>query len=189
MTKFYDFSLTSERSDVEDKAAELGWSRETFEFSEITIQSNDWGEIKRKVLDKHKDYDIIKVEAGEPELNRKIVSERNVDFLMNPGVARRDPGVDHVTVREAAENGVAIGFSFSRLIESGKERVHALSDLRKVLRYADKYDAAVLFMLEPEDEYDLRAPRDVESIIKSLGYTDFSSINKKSGKIMEKIRG
>lgn len=184
MTEFYDFSLTSQRKNLEEKATELGWSQKTFTLSETTISSDDWGEIKRTAREKRKEHDIIKVEAGEPELNRKIVNEADIDILMNPGFGRRDPGLDHVTVRDSAENNVAIGFSFSRLTQTGKERIHALSDLRKVLKYASKYDAPVLILLEPEDEYDLRAPRDVESVIKSLGYPEFSSTSEKAQKIM-----
>ncbi|MDY7081027.1 MAG: RNase P subunit p30 family protein, partial [Halobacteria archaeon] len=64
-----------------------------------------------------RDIDVICVHGGDETINRAAVSVLNIDVLCHPYHAR-GLAFDHVLVREAAENGVALEFNLSNVLRA-----------------------------------------------------------------------
>lgn len=180
MTEFHETCLRN--PDLEESAEELGWnvSRATF------LEAEDWGELKRKILEEREDAEVLVFLGGDEELNRKAASDSRVDVLLHPERGRKDSGVNHVTAEEASENNVAIGFEFQQLLTSSKKKSHVLAHWRRNLMLCEKYDAPYIITTGAEEKYDLRAPRDLASVIESLGYNGSDAVSRYPARIVER---
>ena len=80
---------------------------------ELHEKSGNVSIIAKKI---RKDVDVILVHGGDLEVNRTAVETPEVDILLHPEMERDDQGLDHVMVRLAKENNVAIDFAFNDVI-------------------------------------------------------------------------
>lgn len=115
--------------------------------------------------------DVIIVHGGTESINRAAVENPNVDVLNRPFTSK-DSGINHVLAKAAAENNVALAFNVDILIKlKGGKRVYALSNFRRNLQLARKYDVPMLLTTDAVSLYDLRAPRDVIALAGLFGMT------------------
>ena len=115
---------------------------------------------------------IIVIKGGSDKVNRKAVSTKNVDILLDPHLGnrkdkmhQRDSGLNQVLLKLAKQNNVAIGFSFKSLLNS-KTRVKDLGRIIQNIKLCRKYKVKIVIQ-----EFEERNKEDVNSLFKVLGMT------------------
>lgn len=172
-----DICISDPSEKTLSKAQEVGWDEQGNHSTEL-IEAEDWGELKQKIRENREENHVIVFLGGDEKLNRKAVSDPRVDVLLHPGKGRKDSGFDEPMAEKAAENNVALGLDFRMLSGSDKRRVHMLSNWRKNLKLCEKHDAPYLITTAASQEYEIRAPRDLEAFINSLGFSGRKALEK-----------
>ena len=175
MEKTPDLCIQKKTEGINQKAQELGW-KDPESYSTYFIKAENWGELKKKIQRNRENHHVLVFLGGDEKLNRKATSDPRIDILLHPEKNRKDSGLDRTAVKQAAENNVAIGFDLSQLLVSPKKKVQILSKWRKNLRLCEKHDTKYLITTTAKEKYDLRAPRDLKSIIDSLDYSGKKAI-------------
>ncbi|MFB6116745.1 MAG: RNase P subunit p30 family protein [Candidatus Nanosalina sp.] len=181
---YFDLCIEKPSEDVVSKAEQLGWQNPS-NYRTVILQSDDWGKLKRKIRQEREENHVVVVKGGKEEINRKSVSDPRVDILLHPGKGRKDSGLDKGIVETAAEENVALGLDFSRTQTHTKEKVHLFTEWRKNLRYSKKYGMKYSITTKADEKTDLRAPRDLQALIDSLGFSGKEAFNT-SQKIIRK---
>lgn len=120
-----------------------------------------------KVRDK---CEILMVHGGNYDINRSACENPLIDILCHPELGRKDSGLDHIVVKAAADNKVAIEINFREILESYKrQRVHILSSMRKNVKLCTKYEANVITASGAISKWNLRSGRDLAAITYLLG--------------------
>lgn len=183
---FYDLCIQDPNDDVLSKAVTLGWENPS-SYNTHLASCSDWGDVKRSI-DRHRENNhIVAVEGGNNKINRESVCDPRTDVILHPGRGRKDSGLDRGIVQNASRNNVSIGLDFSRLLDNDKQRTHVLSEWRKNISLCLKYNAGYVVTTGAEEKYDLRHPRDLASLIDSLGFSGSQALQK-SREIIEKNR-
>lgn len=185
MPKFYDLCIRNNSGEVTELASELGWISPG-EIETVFLEADDWGELKRKIRSKRELADVLVFKGGDEELNRKAASDSRIDVLLHPEKDRKDSGINHVIAEEAAENRVAIGFDLQQLMKSEKQQTHVLKHWRRNLKLCEKYDTPYIITSGARQKHDLRAPRDLKSVISSLGFEPGVAVKDHPRKILER---
>jgi len=92
--------------------------------------------------------------------------------LAHPCGEKGEGELNHVLVRYAAENGVAIDFNLNAIIQSCRrrsERVRILSKMQENLKLVRKYKAPMILTSNARSIYDLRAPREMIALASLFG--------------------
>lgn len=164
-----DICIREKTDEVVSKAEELGW-RNPESYETTFLEADNWGELKKKIKQNRESCDVLVFRGGDEKLNRKAASDPRIDVLLHPEKGRKDSGVDQVVAEKAAENNVAIGFDLQQVLKPAKTQTHILSHWRRNLKLCEKYDARYLLTTGAGEKFRLRAPRDLKSMIDSLGY-------------------
>lgn len=183
---YYDLCLQNTSEEIREKTEELGWEATNCSFDTVFLDADDWGELKREIGQNREEADVLVFRGGDEELNRKAAEDSRVDVLLHPEKGRKDSGMNHVIAREAAENNVAIGFDFTRLDASEKTRSHILRHWSRNLMLCEKYGVPYVITSGAEERYELRAPRDLASIIDSLGYNGSKAVSEHPENILKR---
>lgn len=170
MSQFYDLCLRETSEEMEKFAEELGWTATNCDFETVFLKAKDWGELKNKINNNREQADVLVFEGGNAELNRKAAGSPKIDVLLHPEKDRKDSGIDHVIAEKAADNKVALGFDLQQLMESEKEQTHVLTAWRKNLRLCKKYETPYIITSGAKKKLELRAPRELAAILKSIGF-------------------
>lgn len=128
------------------------------------------------------EYRAVCVEGGDEAVERAAAQSSHVDVLSSP----RE--FDHVTVREAVENDVALEVDLGPVLrESGGERVRALKDIRLLVKLAAKYDAPLVVSASPWSHLDVRGKRELRAVAELAGVDEeaFSAAAATSHEIVE----
>ncbi len=194
---FYDLHIHTNQSIGEDsieniihRARELGLtgigvskyfgteSELVWNFPEVAIdlvsvaivKARNADELNEAVKIARKRAVIVAVHGGDYDINRASCENSMVDLLLHPELGRKDSGLDHICIREAAENNVAIEINFREVLETfRKQRVYVLSSLRKNINLCKKYDAKLITTSSALSIWDLRSGRELASIPHLLG--------------------
>ncbi len=176
---------TSEK--IEGKTEELGWDSTNCSYETVFLKADEWGELKRKIDKNRETADILVFEGGDEELNRKAAESTRIDVLLHPEKGRKDSGINHVVAEKASENRVAIGFDLRQLLENtGKHRSFVLKHWRRNLKLCEKYDTPYIITSGAGERLELRGPRDLKSIIDSLGFDGSKAVSYYPGEIIER---
>lgn len=186
MPAFYDLCLRDSSEKMKIKAEELGWTATNCELETVFLNQDKWGELKQAVRDKREEADLLVFLGGNEELTRKVSELPQLDIILHPEKDRKDSGIDQVVAEQAAENSIAIGFDFSMLRGSRKRKSHILGHWRRNLKLCEKYDAPYIITSGAEDRLELRNPRDLESIINSLGFDGRKAVSKYPKNIVDR---
>jgi len=115
---------------------------------------------------------VLSVHGGNEKINRAAVESHAVDILSHP-----DERLNHVLMRFASENRVAIEFNLDSIIRMrGRARVIALTNFRHNLKIARKYGAPMILASNAQSIYDLRAPREMIALGMIFGMTEDEAI-------------
>lgn len=146
-------------------------------YTGVEIRANSAVELKRKIKFYHGKTALLAVHGGNAKINRAAVEDSRVDILAHPcGGAREDGDGDgvlnHVLVRYAAENSVAIDFNMNGIIYNRRgERARIIGKMRDNLRLLRKYKAPMILTSNARSVYDLRAPREMIALASLFGMT------------------
>jgi ribonuclease P/MRP protein subunit RPP1 len=184
MPQFYDLCIQNKSRELVKKMEELGW--ETPEIETVFLEADDWGELKRKIGENREKADVLVFRGGDEKLNRKAVEDSRMDILLHPEKGRKDSGFNHVLAKEASKNQVALGLDFKMLDTSNKTRSHIFRHWQRNLMLCEKYDAPYIITSSAEEKFDLRAPRDLGSVIDSLGYKGKKAVSEYPENIVER---
>lgn len=123
-----------------------------------------------KLADIRRKFDVLLARGGDLKLNRLACETAEVDILTHPGYERFDSGLNHVLVKEAAKNNVAIEVNFREiLITSKNTRSRVLSNIGNNLKLAKKYHAPVILCSGAISHFELRSPECLISMANQLG--------------------
>jgi ribonuclease P/MRP protein subunit RPP1 len=104
-------------------------------------------------------FDILLVRGGDLRLNRLACETPEVDILTHPELKRNDSGLNHVLVKFAAKNKVAIEINFREiLITSKRTRAKLISNIANNVRLAKKYGAPLIVCSGAISHHELRDP-------------------------------
>ena len=114
---------------------------------------------------------IIIIEGGDDKQNRKAVSSKNVDILLNPQLGnrkdtphQRNSGLNQVLCKLAKQNNVAIGFSIKPIQKAKKRRI-VLGRIMQNIQLCRKYKIPIIVGIYEEE----KNQKDTLALFKVLG--------------------
>jgi ribonuclease P/MRP protein subunit RPP1 len=156
-----------------DDAVVYEYSDSKTVFTGVEIRAQSIVELKRKIQLYWGNVAVVAVHGGNEKINRAAVENPKVDILAHPSGERGEGGLNHVLVRYAAENGVAIDFNMHALIHSRRgDRARIIGKMRENLKLVRKYAAPVIVTSHARSVYDLRAPREMIALATLFGMTN-----------------
>jgi len=124
----------------------------------------------KHLVDIRKRFDILLARGGDLKMNKEACETPEVDILTHPEYERRDSGLNHVLVKEAVKNDVAIEVNFREiLLASKKTRANIMSNIAKNIKLAKKYKAKIIMCSGAISEWELRDPMILSSFGTLLG--------------------
>ncbi len=137
----------------------------------LEIKAENTGDLNRQINRFRDNVDILAVHGGDFEVNRNAVENPRVDILTHPELKRKDSGMDHVMMKLAAENNVAVELNFREYLHSYRKiRSFVLSHMRRNVMLARKYGAHVIVASGAESVWDMRAGRELASLAYMCGF-------------------
>ncbi len=128
------------------------------------------GELNALIEKNRNRAEVLLVHGGDYDVNRAACENSAVDVLCHPELGRKDSGLDHICVRAAHDNNVAIEVNFREVLESYKRnRVYILSSLKKNIDLCSKYETPVVISSSAVTKWGLRSGRELSSIAHLLG--------------------
>ena len=119
---------------------------------------------------RRRSFDILLVRGGNEKLNRKACETTEVDILTHPEYKRNDSGLNHISMKYAAKNKVAIEINFREIMMTSKgSRSTVLSNIRKNIELAKKYGANLILCSGALNKWELRPPECMISMATLLG--------------------
>jgi ribonuclease P/MRP protein subunit RPP1 len=110
------------------------------------------------------------VHGGDYDVNRAACENPMIDVLCHPELGRKDSGLDHVCMKAAADNSVAIEINFREVLESYKiKRTYVLSSMKKNIKLARKYGTSIVTTSGAVTKWGMRSARELASISYLLG--------------------
>jgi ribonuclease P/MRP protein subunit RPP1 len=138
----------------------------------VEIDSGKVKDFRKVVRSVRKGVELVLVSGGDPEKNRAVLETPEVDALVRPW-AERNCGLDYVMARIARKNNVAVQFDFSGLLMSNKRtRVGVMARFLEAAKLVRKYSSPFVLTSGAMDPYDIRAPADLVSFGRVLGFRD-----------------
>jgi len=132
-------------------------------------------------------FDVLLVHGGDLRLNREAVETPEVDILTHPEFGRQDSGLNHVLMKLARKNNVAVEINFRNiLIESKSSRSKLLARMQNNARLAKKFHAPVILCSGAVSHHEMRDPHVIVSMAEQLGL-DLDKAKESLSKIPEKI--
>lgn len=115
--------------------------------------------------------EVLMVHGGNYEVNRAACENPLVDVLCHPELGRRDSGLDHVCVKAAHDNEVAIEINFREILETYKRnRVMVLSSMKKNVKLCKKYEARMVTASGAVTKWGMRSGRELAAVANILGH-------------------
>lgn len=122
------------------------------------------------LADKRRKFDVLLAEGGSADFNREAVQTPEVDILTHPEFERYDSGLNHVMMKLAAKNQVAVEINFRQiLINSKKSRSRILQSMRSNISLAEKFGAPVIICSGAVSHWEMRDPLSLASFASCLG--------------------
>ncbi|PXF61226.1 MAG: ribonuclease P protein component 3 [Candidatus Methanogaster sp.] len=141
-------------------------------YSGIEIVAKNPHHLRQMIQRYRPRVSVLSVHGGNEKINRAAVESPAVDILSHP-----DERLNHVLMRFASENRVAIEFNLDSIIRMrGRARVRALTNFRHNLKLARKYGAPMILASNAQSIYDLRAPREMIALGGVFGMTEDEAI-------------
>jgi len=140
-----------------------------------------------KLRDEVKRYragrDILIARGGDEEFNRAAVETAGLDILLQPAK------FNHVLAKAAYDNSVTLGFNAGSIIRlRGEARVRELRTMRANLKFARKYEVAMILTCSPNSSYDLRSPREAAALAGLFGMTEVEAVRAMSAVPLDILR-
>lgn len=165
--------------DINDMLQDSGNSRNEIglEFGiEICPKNqNELQKLSRKFRNKTK---FISVLGGDLGINRAVCENRQIDALSRPYFKQRTCGINHVLAKEAQRNDVAVELCFNDIFSSYLSyRAKIMANFREIIKLHQKFRFKLLITTGSFSIWDIRSPKDISAVFKSLGLSDDELIN------------
>jgi len=110
------------------------------------------------------------VKAKSDEFNRKALSTRKTDILLNPHLNRQDKlernsGLNNVLCKLANKNEVFIGFSLHYIKDEGD-----LGRIMQAIVLCRKYKVGIVFFTLAKNKYEMRGCQDLLAYLRVIGF-------------------
>ncbi|MBI2971579.1 MAG: hypothetical protein HYY37_04155 [Candidatus Aenigmarchaeota archaeon] len=139
-------------------------------ISVIIIKAANADELAKVASNVRSTCEILMVHGGDYSVNRAACENPLIDVLCHPELGRKDSGLDHVCLKAAHDNNVAIEINFREILESYKrKRVYIMAGMKKNVRLAQKYGAPVITTSGAVSKYGMRSGRELAAITHLLG--------------------
>lgn len=137
--------------------------------------------------ERRKRFDILLVRGGDLRLNREAVETPEVDILTHPEFERQDCGMNHVLMKAANKNNVAIEINFREVLVSSKRtRSMILKHMLQNIKLAKKYKIPIIACSGALSHWDICDPQCLISFVSLLGL-ELNEAKATASKIPEKI--
>ncbi|MFH0711101.1 MAG: RNase P subunit p30 family protein, partial [Candidatus Aenigmatarchaeota archaeon] len=122
------------------------------------------------LIEKRKKFDVLLVRGGDVKLNRLAVETPEVDILTHPDYERIDSGLNHVLVKLASENEVALEINFREILTTnGRTRSRILSNMKSNVTLAKKLHASIIMSCGAISHWELKSYQELISFGTQLG--------------------
>jgi ribonuclease P/MRP protein subunit RPP1 len=136
---------------------------------------------------RRKKFDVLLVRGGDLRLNRKACETPEVDILTHPEYGRMDSGLNHVMIKLAAKNNVAIEINFRQVVLSSKKtRSKIIENMKNNASLAKKLHANIIICSGALSHWDLNDPLCMISFATLLGL-DINKAKDSLSKVPENI--
>src|SRR3989338_332628 len=113
-----------------------------------------------------REFDILLARGHDINFNRKSVEMPEVDILTHPEFERKDSGLNHIMIKLAAKNNVAIEINFREILLSSKTtRSFILHNIANNVMLCKKYKTPIIICSGAISHWQLKDP----SILQSMG--------------------
>ena len=120
--------------------------------------------------ERRKRFDVLLVRGGDLRLNREAVETPEVDILTHPEYERQDCGMNHILMKAASKNNVAIEINFREvLVSSKKTRSMILKHMTQNIKLAKKFKAPIIVCSGALSHWDVVDPQCLISFVNLLG--------------------
>jgi len=137
--------------------------------------------------EKRRRFDVLLVGGGDLRMNREAVETAEVDILTHPEFGRQDSGMNHVMMKLAKKNNVAIEVNFRNiLLESKNSRSKLLARIQNNIKLAKKFKTAIILCSGAVSHFEMRDPQIMISMASQFGL-DIKEAKDSLSKIPEKI--
>lgn len=138
------------------------------------IKGEDIRSLRRKI---DNERGLVVVEAGDDGINKNLFENKKVDILIGLEKNRerdfmksRDSGLNQTLCRLANKNKIAIGFSFSDVLNAnGIERSNVLGKMMQNARLCKKYKVKMIVGSFASKWQELRSERDLTAFGREIG--------------------
>lgn len=114
--------------------------------------------------------EVLMVHGGDYDINRAACENPLIDMLCHPELGRKDSGLDHICVRAAHDNNVAIEINFREVLESYKRnRIYMLSAMKKNIELCKKYETKIVSSSSAVTVWGMRSGRELAALTHLLG--------------------
>ncbi|MEM7819668.1 MAG: RNase P subunit p30 family protein [Candidatus Aenigmatarchaeota archaeon] len=114
--------------------------------------------------------EVLMVHGGDYDINRAACENSLIDILCHPELGRKDSGLDHICVKAAGENNVAIEINFREILESYKKnKIYIISSMNKNIKLCKKYNAKIITTSGAVTKWGMRSGRELAAIANILG--------------------
>ncbi len=136
----------------------------------VIIKSDNPADLAKSVGKARDKAEVVMVHGGDYDINRAACENPMVDILCHPELGRKDSGLDHVCLKAASENKVAIEINFREILESYKRRrIYILSGMKKNITLAKKYGTRIITASGAVNKWGMRSGRELSSFAYLLG--------------------
>jgi len=137
--------------------------------------------------ERRKRFDILLARGGDLRLNREAVETPEVDILTHPEFERQDCGMNHILMKAASKNNVAIEINFREvLVSSKKTRSMILRHMTQNIKLAKKFKAPIIACSGALSHWDIVDPQCLISFVSLLGL-ELNEAKNTISKVPEKI--
>jgi len=180
--RFYDYCVLASGPQTQGMASDLGWHGVCLAgapasgaskgagpdlLSGLLINAKSPEALGKDVAAKRKSFEIVIARCATDDACRAASGTPGVDIIIPPDSCR----MDYITARMARKNGTAIGFEFAQLLHSsGEERCRRFSAMLESARVVRGVKAPFALVSGAVTEWDLRAPSELESFGRVLGF-------------------
>lgn len=148
--------------ELREKASQIGWEKTDFDF--CILSSNDWGQLKKEIKQEREGNELLHYRFKDTDLDRKASEDHRIDsFIIS------DQSPEETLVNNLSENSIAITLDFNALLGVSRKRKNSvLSEWRRTISLAEKYDIQLYVTTGADEELELRPPEMLEAFIGSL---------------------
>jgi len=123
-----------------------------------------------KLVERRRMFDILLVQGGDLKMNRLACETPEVDILTHPENNRNDSGLNHILVKEAAKNNVAIEINFREiLLASKRTRNSIMRHMSQNVKLAKKFHAPIILCSGGISHWELKSHEVMASMANQLG--------------------